>query len=58
MRSIVEYLKTDSKEFNIDGFKIIDRGDDSVVSDWGEGDLLKAINELKKLKEESNNKEY
>ena len=51
-------MKTDSKEFNIDGFKIIDRGDDSVVSDWGEGDLLKAINELKKLKEEANNKEY
>ena len=53
-----KYLKTDSKEFNIDGFKIIDRGDDSIVSDWAEGDLLKAIQELKKLKDEANNKEY
>ena len=58
MRSIVEYLKTDEKEFNIDGFKIIDRGDNSVVSDWAECDLLKAIHELKKLKDEANNKEY
>ena len=58
MINIVEYLKTDEKEFNVDGFKIIDMGDDSIVSNWAEGDLLKAIHELKQLKEESNNKEY
>ena len=56
MKSIVEYLKINEKEFNIDGFTIIDMGDESVVSKWGDGDLLKAIQELKKLKEEANNK--
>lgn len=51
MKSIVEYLKQD-KEFNVDGFTIIDKNDESIVSKWGTGDLLKAIHELNKLKQE------
>ena len=48
MRSIIEYLKQD-KEFNVTGFKIIDKNNEDVVSSWGNSDLLKAIHELNKL---------
>lgn len=55
MRSIVEYLKD---SLNIDGFLILNRSDDSVHSKFGEGDLMKAINELKKLRDKDKNIEY
>lgn len=55
MKTIVEYLKDN---FNVDGFKILNRTDDSLVSNFTEGELLKAIQELKKLKAENNKIEY
>jgi hypothetical protein len=57
MRSIVEYLKQD-KEFNVTGFKIIDKNNEDIISSWGDGDLLKAIHELNKLRNEDPNAEY
>ena len=55
MKNIVEYLKDN---FNVDGFIILNMSDDSLVSRFTEGELLKAIGELKKLKAKDNKIEY
>jgi len=55
MKTIVEYLKDN---FNVDGFIILDMSDESLVSQWGTGDLQKAIKEILKLKEQDASKEY
>lgn len=57
MKSIIEYI-VEAQEFNIDGFKIINRKDESIVSNFAEGELTKAIREIKKLKDENPNIEY
>ena len=58
MKSIVEYLKGNDNEWCVDGFAIIDRNNETIMSRYGEGELLKAIHELKRLKDESPSDEY
>lgn len=55
MKNIVEYLKDN---FNVSGFIILDMSDESLVSQWGTGDLQKCIKEILKLKEKDSSKEY
>ena len=51
MRSIVEYLKQD-KDFDITEFKIIDKNNEDILSSFGKYELLKAVHELNKLRNE------
>ena len=57
MRSIVEYLKQD-KDFDITEFKIIDKNNEDILSSFGKYELLKAVHELNKLRNEDPNAEY
>lgn len=52
---INEYLKDN---FNVDGFVIIDISDESIVSNFSEGELIKAVQQLSKLKENNKDKEF
>ncbi len=68
MKNIVEYISESERislineyikdNFNVDGFIILDMSDESLVSQWGTGDLQKCIKEILKLKEQDSSKEY
>ena len=57
MRNLIDYIKEEN-EFNVDGFKIINKKDETIVSVFGEGELIKALHELKQLKEQDPSIEY
>lgn len=58
MKHIKNYILEKNEDKVLIGFSIIDMSDESLVSNWGEGDLMKCINELQKLKKEDPDKEY
>lgn len=57
MKSIITYIK-EAEERGLSGFIILDMSDESLVSQWGEGDLMKCIHEIQKLHKEDESKEY
>ena len=57
MKNLKTYI-LEAEERGLSGFKILDMTDESLVSNWGEGDLRKCITELQKLHKEDESKEY
>jgi len=57
MKDIVNFIN-EAIDKVLSGFCIIDMSDESLVSNWGTGDLVKCIHEIQKLKKENQDKEY
>ena len=58
MKHIKNYILEKNEDKVLSGFCIIDMSDESLVSNWGTGDLMKCIHEIQKLKKENQDKEY
>ena len=58
MKHIKNYILEKNEDKVLSGFCIIDISDESLVSNWGTGDLMKCIHEIQKLKKENQDKEY